>query len=395
MGSIRSKTEGGNLFFDFHYQGKRCREFTLLPDTPANRKKLEKVMQRIENEIAVSIFNYADYFPNSKSLKKFNNSTGGQQEAEKETELFKDFCWQWFDENAVRWKESYTKVMRCNLEKYLIPAFGDQAVGSITRANILKFRASLGKVRPETQGESLSNDRINHIMTPLRMILDEASERFEFNTPFRNIKPLKVKGSDVEPFSLEEVQLILRTVRDDFKEYFLVRFFTGMRTGEIDGLQWRYVDIDSRQILIRETIVQGQITDGKTSGSHRVIEMSTPVVEAFKRLKEKSQPNNTFVFTNRVGNPLNHNNVTKRVWYPLLDELGLKRRNPYQTRHTAATLWLAAGESPEWIARQMGHSTTRMLFTVYSRYVPNLTRQDGSAMDRLLASKGFNNDDSI
>ena len=65
--------------------------------------------------------------------------------------------------------------------------------------------------------------------------------------------------------------------------------------------------------------------------------------------------------------------------------LGYNKRRPYQTRHTAATLWLAAGEAPEWIARQMGHSTTEMLFKVYSRYVPNLTRQDGSAMERLLA----------
>ena len=48
------------------------------------------------------------------------------------------------------------------------------------------------------------------------------------------------------------------------------------------------------------------------------------------------------------------------------------------------TLWLAAGENPEWIARQMGHTTTEMLFRVYSRFVPNLTRQDGSAFDRLL-----------
>jgi integrase len=55
-------------------------------------------------------------------------------------------------------------------------------------------------------------------------------------------------------------------------------------------------------------------------------------------------------------------------------------------RHTAATLWLAAGESPEWIARQLGHTSTQMLFKVYSRYVPNLTRQDGSAIDRLLVS---------
>jgi integrase len=68
----------------------------------------------------------------------------------------------------------------------------------------------------------------------------------------------------------------------------------------------------------------------------------------------------------------------------------LKRRNPYQTRHTAATLWLASGESPEWIARQMGHSNTKMLFTVYSRYVPNLTRQDGSAFERLLARNFVN-----
>jgi integrase len=53
-------------------------------------------------------------------------------------------------------------------------------------------------------------------------------------------------------------------------------------------------------------------------------------------------------------------------------------------RHTAATLWLASGEAPEWIARQLGHTTTEMLFRVYSRFVPNLTRQDGSAIDRLL-----------
>jgi integrase len=56
-------------------------------------------------------------------------------------------------------------------------------------------------------------------------------------------------------------------------------------------------------------------------------------------------------------------------------------------RHTAATLWLASGEAPEWIARQLGHANTQMLFSVYSRFVPNMTRQDGSAIDRLLATR--------
>lgn len=73
--------------------------------------------------------------------------------------------------------------------------------------------------------------------------------------------------------------------------------------------------------------------------------------------------------------------------YPLLRHIGLKARRPYQTRHTAATLWLASGENPEWIARQMGHATTEMLFKVYSRFVPNLTRRDGSAFEALLRAQ--------
>jgi integrase len=47
-------------------------------------------------------------------------------------------------------------------------------------------------------------------------------------------------------------------------------------------------------------------------------------------------------------------------------------------------LMLAAGENPEWIARIMGHVDTTMLFKVYSRFIPNLTRQDGQAMAGLI-----------
>ena len=72
----------------------------------------------------------------------------------------------------------------------------------------------------------------------------------------------------------------------------------------------------------------------------------------------------------------------------MLEDLEIEYRRPYNTRHTCATLWLASGESPEWVARQLGHANTQMLFSVYSRYVPNLTRNDGSAFERLLASAG-------
>ena len=167
-------------------------------------------------------------------------------------------------------------------------------------------------------------------------------------------------------------------------EFFIkAGYGAGLRTGEADGLQWKYVDFDRREIHVAENWVNGSLGETKTEGSNRIIQMSQIVYDALKE-QEKATGNEQFVFCNSKGTPLNHHNVTKRVWYPLLRHLGLAKRRPYQTRHTAATLWLAAGENPEWIARQMGHTTTEMLFRVYSRYVPNLTRQDGSAFEALL-----------
>ncbi len=84
---------------------------------------------------------------------------------------------------------------------------------------------------------------------------------------------------------------------------------------------------------------------------------------------------------------VDNDNFGSRVWYPLLRHLGLKKRRPYQMRHTAATLWLASGEAPEWIARQLGHASTEMLFRVYSRYVPNLVRRDGTMFEMLVAGR--------
>ena len=185
------------------------------------------------------------------------------------------------------------------------------------------------------------------------------------------------------------MRLILERVRPDYRTYLTVRFFTGMRTAEINGLLWQYVDLARRQILIRETLVAGRREGTKTPESRREIQVSPVVDEALRAQEKVSRGRSEYVFCLRNGTPIQHQNFTNRVWYPLLRHLGLKKRRPYQTRHTAATLWLAAGENPEWIARQMGHTTTEMLFRVYSRYVPNLTRQDGSAMGRLLAANGF------
>ena len=381
MGAIRARSK--LLFFDFRYQGVRRREQTKLADTPANRKRAVALLERMEAEILLGTFNYAAYFPNSKRAAFFERNEEQLARNKADEPLFKDFAEQWFAECQVGWKHSYKITLRTSLDKHILPTFGASPVCVIKKADVLAFRANLAKIPRKNGDEGLSPARINHIMVPLRMILNEAAERYEFDSPYKNIKPLRVPRTKVDPFTLDEVQRTLNQVRPDFRPYYTVRFFTGMRTGEVHGLRWRYVDFDRRQILIRESFVANEMTDTKTDGSAREIHMSQPVYEALLRQK-KTSGGRGLVFCNGEGNPLSLHNVTNRVWYPLLRHLELPLRRPYQTRHTAATLWLAAGENPEWIARQMGHTTTEMLFRVYSRYVPNLTRQDGSAFEAVL-----------
>ncbi|MCH8501552.1 MAG: site-specific integrase [Aliidiomarina sp.] len=386
MGRVYARKETNKLFMDFDYRGKRCREQTELKDTPANRKKVKAFLERVEADITLGTFEYGRHFPDSPRAEQFKAVQLHGRELT--TPFFAQFADTWFSEMQIQWRPSHQEKVQTALRVYLLPHFGEKAVGCISKADILEFRASLAKVITRSN-KPLSPSRINHIMTPLRMILHEAANRYNFSSPYEGIKSLKVPRSDVEPFSIDEVRLILQSVRPDFKNYYTVRFFTGMRTAEVDGLQWDAVDFTRRQIIVKRALVRGIIQDTKNDSSYRAIDMNDLTMEALQAQHEVTG-RLVFVFCSSAGTPLSHNNVTKRVWYPLLRYLGLPKRRPYQTRHTAATLWLAAGESPEWIARQMGHSTTEMLFRVYSRYVPNLTRQDGSAFARLLNAEFSN-----
>lgn len=382
MGAVNGRD--GRLYLDFRFRGKRCREQTKLADTPANRKKLDKVLALIEQQIRAGTFDYGHHFPNSPKVEQFRQlevlirqkAVGGEMD-------FASFAGQWLEEKRVEWRDSQYETVEGILRCHLVPAFGEMAIGAITKSDILAIRMKLCQTDVVT-GKRLSPSRINHIMTALRMIVNEAAERFEYESPWRNIKALPMPRAEVQPFTLDEVQLILSRVRVDFRPYYTVRFFTGLRTGEIDGLTWDNVDFAARKIHIHQALVRGKLEKTKTSSSYRSIAMSQRVYDALFEQWEQTGEKSTYVFCARNGQPLNHRNVTRRVWYPLLEWLELPKRNPYQTRHTAATLWLAAGESPEWIARQLGHANTSMLFRVYSRYIPNLVGRDGAAFESLL-----------
>lgn len=382
MASIRSRNK--KLVVDFRYLGVRCRETTNLIDTPENRKKLQKIIERMEAEIVLGTFNYAQYFPKSDKASKMMALNDRKACISTSVPSFKQFAELWFSEKEIEWRATQRRKVREILDMYLLPEFNGRPIEGIKKTDVLAFRSSLAKVTRGKANKHLSAARINSIMVPLGMILKEASKRYKFENPYEDIKSLKEPRTSIQPFTLDEVWKFINWVREDYRNYYLVRFFTGMRTSEIDGLTWENVDFDRREIVINQALVKGKIVPPKTQESYRAIQMSPWVYDALKEQHKVTYKCSEYVFCSHTGEPLDYNNVNKRVWHPTLKALGLKKRNAYQTRHTAATLWLAAGESPEWIAYQMGHSTTKMLFNTNSRYVPNMTRKDGSAFEALV-----------
>jgi integrase len=410
MSSVRVRRETGKLYFDFHFQGVRCREYSALDDNPENRRKMERLLARIDSDIRAGTLQYSKYFPDSKLAARFTSPRTPRPAEElalsqiqkqhlaqhRGVPLFSTFCDQWLLEKQVEWRQSYQLSVSCIVSAHLMPAFGPRRLDEIDRALVLSFRAELSNklvgvgsaVNPE--GKRLAPSTINGIMGILRQIMDEAALRYGVSNPCLSVKRLKNPRKDIDPFSLEEVQQTLARVRVDYRPYLTVRFFTGLRSGEVHGLRWKHVRLERREILIRETFSNGRVEYTKNDGSQRELHMSQPVYDALIQMRPDGYADDPkafddiYVFRNRNGQPIDNTNFNDRVWKPLLRNLGFKYRRPYQMRHTCATLWLAAGEAPEWIARQLGHSTTEMLFRTYSRFVPNLTRRDGSAFDSLI-----------
>ena len=401
MSKVRARPETGTLYLDFFYRGVRCREQTALPDTTENRRRVQSLLSRIEKEIKQGLFDYAATFPASPKAMRFAVSIVGGQgalatggptttaaaptpAAVPVTPTFAEFSQTWRTEMAPQWRRLHRLSVDAIFDAHLLPAFGDKPLSAITKADVLAFRAELAKL-PGRGRDTLSPATTNKIFGILRQCVMEASDRLHLPDVFRGVRRLKARRPDVQPFSLEEVEKIRTIIRADYRDYVTVRFFTGMRSGEINGLKWKHVDFGKELILVRETFSCGEAeANAKTETSLRDIPMLPMVKDALQHQWEARNRGSEYVFATREGNPIDANNFANRVWYPLLRYLGLEKRRPYQTRHTTATLMLASGENPEWIARLMGHANTQMLFTVYSRFVPNLTRRDGLAITGLL-----------
>jgi integrase len=148
MAKVRARPETGTLYLDFFFKGKRCREQTNLPDSTGNRKKLCKILERIEAEITLGTFDYVRYFPKSKFALRFatnpNTATALPPQSTSgiganvvptrvQAALFRDFANHWYTQHEIEWRRSYRPSVLGALDQHVIPRFGEIDVDRITR----------------------------------------------------------------------------------------------------------------------------------------------------------------------------------------------------------------------------------------------------------------------
>lgn len=113
MASMRERH--GVLVVDFRYMNIRCREKTNLIDTPANRKKLAKILEKMEAEILLGTFDYRTYFPKSDKVAYFETLSEKKQSLQSGVPLFGEFVQQWFDERSIEWRATYQEKLKSSL----------------------------------------------------------------------------------------------------------------------------------------------------------------------------------------------------------------------------------------------------------------------------------------
>jgi integrase len=221
---------------------------------------------------------------------------------------------------------------------------------------------------------------INNYLAPVKAMLQEAAEkRLLTHNPAVIVRRVRVPKPDIDPFTPEEIAQLLAHVTPHYRTYFQVAFLTGMRPNEQMALKWGNVDFVHRSIAVRQGRVGKVEGLPKTGGSLRDIDLLDPVVEVVRQHRAETWLRGDYVFVNQAGRPIDITTLRQRIWYPALRRASLQSRTMYQTRHTYATLMLATGENPEWIAKQLGHTSTQMLFQHYAKFVPNVTHRDGAA----------------
>ncbi|PTN10772.1 tyrosine-type recombinase/integrase [Nitrosomonas aestuarii] len=347
---------GNSAQIAFTYQGVRCRESIPMPPTKAAQKELVLKRQAILYEIKTGSFDYCKHFPHSKKAKEFRKTRPDQYTI---GEALKN----WLQRNQSRCQPSTLHDYSSAIYHHLIPVFGELVISELTAIKVKAFLADL----------SCSNKRKSNVLIPLRRVFDELyHDEIIDKNPLERVKNLPANTREPLPFNTDEISRILQELTGQERNLIQFAFYSGLRTSELIALRWQDVDFEKNCIYVRFAKVRGHLKCTKTKSGKRDVTLQPQAREALLNQQALTDKHNEIVFhDSRTNQPWKGDQaIRKIVWTPALKRAGIKYRNPYQTRHTFASMLLSRGENLMWVAQQMGHKDWSMIIKVYGRWIP-------------------------
>jgi integrase len=282
---------------------------------------------------------------------------------------FAEFSSQWF-ETYVRTnnKPSTQRARRQTLRKHLVPAFGDLALSAIDVARVERYkRAKLA--------EGLSARSINHHVGTLSTCLHDAMEWGSL-AAVPKLKLLRNPYLQFDFLSHQEAdRLVAAVTPGPWRTMVTLALNTGLRIGEMFGLQWNDIDITARQLVVRRSIVYGIVGSTKNN-RERQIPLSATAVAALATMPQDNQ----FVFHRKNGKPLIYPTARWQMAQACA-HAGLRNIHWHVLRHTFAS-WLVADSVPLPIVQGLlGHANIEMTMR-YSHMAPSSFRSAIDVLER-------------
>lgn len=364
---IRKHKTCETIQISFIYRNVECKETISLPPTKENIRRAVNKRNIILAEIDAKTFDYFAHFPKSPKAQLFSETNKRITVGELLTKQIEDY--QKMYENghlSISTLVGYKKI-----NNMLLKYFSDIYINELTSHDIRRWL--------EQQSENnITTKTIRNRLSLLNSVLSGAvSHKLIKNNPLEEIQLSKeinktaVKSEyEIEPFTEEEKQIIIDNAEGQIKNLIQFNFWTGLRISELIALKWSDIDLEKNITNVQRAKVENEIKTTKTKAGIRKIIMLPKAKEALINQLEYTK-DSEFIFHNPNTNKAwGSSNKIGEAWKKVLEKINVKYRNPYQMRHTYASTLLSNGENVFWLATQMGHENTEMLFKHYGKWIP-------------------------
>lgn len=277
--------------------------------------------------------------------------------------------------------------------------FKDRALQKITSRDIQMFLHYLRTDYKSHKGTRLSPKSLRHHYRFLFSLFSFAlKQEFITTNPMLKVDCPKLPKKKVDALTQEQAEQFFSVIQKcpiDFKCMLILMTTTGVRRGELLGLQWRDIDFDKLTVDIKRNVTytpqSGTIVDTpKTECSIRTIPLIPSVATMLKEYKTEKQRNfkaKDFVFPSDKGNsiPRDPNSFTCRV-KRFMKANNLPDLSPHDLRHSCATLLLSNGADIKSVQSILGHTDAS---TTLNFYVRSDLQNMKNATDKLSSAFGI------